>query len=70
MNLKDLEETLAEHKSQWEDGIYGSCNNRTSKLVAGIKAANELIDGLAFTDVSRLIIDLCRLAMFGMDDRS
>lgn len=70
MNLKDLEETLAEKKSQWEDGIYGSCNNSTTKLIASTKAANELLDGLAFTDVGGLIVELCRLAMFGMDDRT
>lgn len=70
MNLKDLEETLAEHKSQWEDGIYGSSSDNYPKLIAATRAANELIDGLALTDVSGLIVELCRLAMFGMDDRT
>lgn len=70
MNLKDLEETLAEKKSQWEDGIYGSCDNLASRLKASTEATDELIDCLHLSDVYSLVRELCRLAMFGMDDRT
>lgn len=70
MNLKDLEETLAEKKSQWEDGIYGSCDNLTTRLKASTEATDELMDGLQISDVYTLVRELCRLAMFGMDDRT